>query len=221
MAPGSRDLSGHFCPNCGAPLTADEGRACKFCGENLMPYFAPQVARAKERGTARGLLLAGIGCVSIGALGVVALIAVGIIAALHQGGNSENDYSCSPGPCAIATDISMRVNKITFGSIPTTAAGTHHASGFVRFLIQVEASAGAGANVRSTDFGLVDRQGRRVPVATGFSPCQAWTEIDAPGSGSNIPSICFAVGDTDITHYRMTWARLKPGQSIRLYMPTS
>ncbi|HEV1997039.1 MAG TPA: hypothetical protein VGR61_02780, partial [Candidatus Dormibacteraeota bacterium] len=115
---------------------------------------------------------------------------------------------------------SLKVTRISFGSLPAASSGTYGASSFARILIEIDGSGGAPPTVRSADFGLNDRQRHPRPAATGFSPCQAWTEIDAPRSGSTIPAVCFAVNDTEITHYKLTWARLQPGQTISLYMPS-
>ncbi|MFN2463227.1 MAG: hypothetical protein ABR573_04895 [Candidatus Dormibacteria bacterium] len=166
-------------------------------------------------------MYAAVGCGAIVSLGMLAMVGMFVVALVHQGGNSENGYSCSPGPCALRGHDSIRIKRVTFGDIPASLRDRYSASRYVRFTIEAEASRGAGeALVYPTDFGLVDRQGRAQRAATGFSPCGSWTEASASGSGSTIPAICFAVGDTDITRYRMTWSHLQQGQTIRLYMPT-
>ncbi len=216
-----RDLSGQFCPNCGAPLTADEGTTCKFCGENLMPYFAPQVARASKRGAEKGVLYAGLGCVALVALSLVALVGLIVVAVIRQGSSAENGYSCSPGPCASPSgSLSLRVVRVAFGDLPQPQrAAAEGGSQYMRLLITMTVSANAEPVVRATDFGLLDRGGNARPVVSGFPPCQAWDQLTPTGTDAPIPAVCFAVNDPDVGHYRMTWTRLKPGQTIRLYMP--
>jgi hypothetical protein len=110
---------GRFCPNCGAPILLHE-TACKYCGEQLAPFFAPQLGRARRGGMERGLLFGLLGCGGVGVLALVGLVVLFVGALVSQGGNNENGYSCSPGPCALASPLAIKVTRVVAGRSPRT-----------------------------------------------------------------------------------------------------
>lgn len=213
-----KDLSGHLCPNCGAPILPHE-TACKFCGEQLTPFFAPQVKRARRGGMERGMLFAVAGCGGLVVLAIIGLGVLFIVALVSQGGNSENDYSCSPGPCADAPTVNMRITRISSGDLTSLLAATSDGRRYLRFNMHADVTDRSDTTVTAAEFGLLDRARRVHFRVSGFAACPSWTDLPLGPDGSALPPLCFAVDDTDPRHYRMTWTRLKPGQSITLYTP--
>ena len=210
---------GRFCPNCGAPILPHE-TACKYCGEQLAPFFAPLVGRARRGGMERGLLFGLLGCGGVGVLATVGLVVLFVSALFAQGGNNENGYACSPGPCALASPLGMKVTRVVGGTLP---AGVSDASSrhYLGFVIHVDVSGTATVTVSPDDFGLVNKDGTPLRHVAGFSGCPTWNELPVAGDSVQIPTVCYAVPETNITDYRMTWSRLKPGQRITLYLPKS
>ncbi|MDQ6747269.1 MAG: zinc ribbon domain-containing protein [Candidatus Dormibacteraeota bacterium] len=212
------DLSGQFCPNCGAPITPRE-TACKFCGEQLAPFFLPQVGRARRGGMERGVLYSLIGCGGLLVLAIGAFIFWFAVALASQGGNSENGYSCSPGPCADAQNVDMAVTKISAADLTGVPRARYRTAHYLRFQVHLDVSGTKEISVNPSDFGLVERNGAARPRAEGFPACPTWSDLPATGYGAAIPAICYAVDDTEVRHYKMTWTMLKPGQQITLYLP--
>jgi hypothetical protein len=166
----------------------------------------------------RGLLFGLLGCGGVGVLALVGLVVLFVGALVSQGGNNENGYSCSPGPCALASPLAIKVTRVVAGTLPANMAdGTSRQ--YLEFVIHVDVSGSATATVSPDDFGLVNKGGAPLRRVAGFGGCPTWTELPATGDSVQIPAVCYAVPEANISDYKMTWRRLKPGQRITLYLP--